>query len=296
MVSGVGTLAAGSTSGNAIPGTSVTLTLNARTDYRLTALTVSGTDVTPGTVNLTARTIQFTMPTGSGSLAVTVIPTWVHDPAPISHNVNINIQGGGGTVERSHTSAPSGTIVTLEAINNDDYRFLRWEVQSGGITLSSTLTRITTFTMPNNAVTVRAVFESRWRLEERTFNLSGQMSLTLQPGQSNHSSAVSVNVTSLPADAEVSRISLNIGNSSGSIIPSWLYVTSSSRENHILEFAWSGQQNTPLLRDRLDFWGRDANALWTVWWYGTNTSILPQPQTRTFGNVSLTIEYTYRVN
>jgi hypothetical protein len=150
--------------------------------------------------------------------------------------------------------------------------------------------------MPNNDVTVRAVFESRQRLGTATFNLSGQMSATLQSGQSGESSAVSVNVTTLPAGAEVSRISINIGNSSGSIIPSILIVTCSSRPNHEMQIPWTGQMNTPIGGDRLDFWSFPANELWTVSWYGTNTSILPQPQTRTFGNVSLTIEYTYTVD
>ena len=79
-VYGNGTLAEGSTSGNVAVGSSITLSLDERTDYRLTSLTVSGTDITPGVVNLTARTIQFTMPSGTGSLSVTVTPTWVYDP------------------------------------------------------------------------------------------------------------------------------------------------------------------------------------------------------------------------
>jgi alpha-tubulin suppressor-like RCC1 family protein len=291
-VSGVGTLAA-PTSGNATVGTLITLTLNARTDYRLTDLTVSGTGITPGAVNLTARTIRFAIPDGTGNLAVTVTPTWVYDPVPISYSVISNIVGG-GTVERSHTSATAGTLVTFEAFQNDDYRFIRWEVQSGGITLSSTTNRITTFIMPNNAVTVRAVFETRWRLAERTYNLSGQMALSLPSGDSGRSSAISVNVTNLPADAEVVSITVNVGNSSGSIIPSSLRVTCSSRPGHNMDIPWTGQQNTPIGGNRLDFWNHEANALYQVSWYGTNTSLMPQ--TRTFGNVSITIEYTYRVN
>jgi hypothetical protein len=117
--------------------------------------------------------------------------------------------------------------------------------------------------MPNNGVMVRAVFESRHRLGEATFNLSGQMALANLPsGATDVSSRVSVNVTTL----------------------------------HEMQIPWTGQMNTPIGGDRLDFWDFEANSTWTVWWYGTNTSILPEPQTRTFGNVSLTIEYTYMVN
>ena len=69
---GLGTLV--QASGAAVPGTVVTLAFYERPGFRLTSLSVSGTGVTPGDVNLEERTIQFTMPAGSANLALTVRP------------------------------------------------------------------------------------------------------------------------------------------------------------------------------------------------------------------------------
>jgi len=270
-------------------GTEVTIAATPETGYRFVRWEVYSGGVTIAEPTNPIQT--FVMPDNP----VGIWGIFEEFTGPISHNVNANVNiAGSGTVVRSHTTAPAGTQVTLTANHNENYRFVRWEVQSGGITLSSTTNRITTFTMPNNAVTVRAVFENVWRTGEITFNLSGQMSLTLPRESSNTSSRVSVNVTTLPADARVSRISINVGNSSGTILPSSLRVFCSSRPDHEMQIPWTGQQNTPIGNDRLDFWYYEANALWEIWWYGTNTS--SSQETRTFGNVSLTIEYTYTVN
>jgi len=148
--------------------------------------------------------------------------------------------------------------------------------------------------MPASNVMVRAVFESRLRLGEATFNLSGQMLLSLPRESSGTSSKVSVNVTSLPAGAKISRISVNVRSSTGSFLPSSLRVACSSRPDYTMQIGWTGQLNTAIGSDRTDFWNRDANAIYEIWWYGTNLSYFPE--TRTFGNISLTIEYTYMVN
>gem|GEM_PF-2191429 len=63
---------------------------------------------------------------------------------------------GNGTAVSNHTTAAAGTAITLTATPDAGYHFIRWEVVSGGITIT-TLTN-PSFVMPNNPVEVRAVF------------------------------------------------------------------------------------------------------------------------------------------
>jgi len=65
----------------------------------------------------------------------------------------------GGTALASHDVAPKDTHITLTASPNSGFRFLRWEVESGDITLSTPNANPIVFAMPNSEVSVRAVFE-----------------------------------------------------------------------------------------------------------------------------------------
>ncbi|MCL1884157.1 MAG: hypothetical protein FWF81_10470 [Defluviitaleaceae bacterium] len=76
---------------------------------------------------------------------------------PLTHTVAVSSVGS-GSVERSHTSAAQGTQVTLTATPNTNHEFVRWEVITGSITIPVASARNLTFTMPNEAVQVRAVF------------------------------------------------------------------------------------------------------------------------------------------
>lgn len=62
---------------------------------------------------------------------------------------------GSGSASASTTAAEEGEIITLTASPSSGYHFERWEVVSGGVTISGNQ-----FTMPAQPVTVRAVFES----------------------------------------------------------------------------------------------------------------------------------------
>jgi alpha-tubulin suppressor-like RCC1 family protein len=66
----------------------------------------------------------------------------------------------GGMATANQTSAVQGAQVALTAFPNSGNRFVRWEVVNGGIALQTTTLSAITFTMPNNAVAVRAVFEA----------------------------------------------------------------------------------------------------------------------------------------
>ena len=59
----------------------------------------------------------------------------------------------GGTATADKATAAAGETVILSAAPNSGYYFVGWEVVSGGITIANN-----TFTMPANAVTVRAIF------------------------------------------------------------------------------------------------------------------------------------------
>ena len=68
------------------------------------------------------------------------------------------LNGGHGTAIASPNPASEGATVTISASPDAGYAFDRWELVSGGVTLSSTTTNPATFTMPANAVTIKAEF------------------------------------------------------------------------------------------------------------------------------------------
>ncbi|MCL1863196.1 MAG: stalk domain-containing protein [Defluviitaleaceae bacterium] len=68
---------------------------------------------------------------------------------------------GSGTATTSPATAAAGTQVTITATPASGHRFVRWEVVSGGVTLSSNTTATATFTMPAVEVSVRAVFQAQ---------------------------------------------------------------------------------------------------------------------------------------
>lgn len=71
---------------------------------------------------------------------------------------NISAENGVSTVDgASVTSASSGATVTLTANPPAGKAFERWEVVSGGITIADENAPTTTFTMPDEAVSVKAI-------------------------------------------------------------------------------------------------------------------------------------------
>ena len=64
------------------------------------------------------------------------------------------VTSGSGSASASPTAAEEGEIITLTASHSSGYHFERWEVVSGGVTLTGNQ-----FTMPASPVTVKAVFE-----------------------------------------------------------------------------------------------------------------------------------------
>ncbi len=74
-------------------------------------------------------------------------------PQPTTYTVEVQTEGD-GTASASPTSATAGTTINLIATANSGYHFKEWQVISGGVTISGD-----SFTMPDENVTVKAVFE-----------------------------------------------------------------------------------------------------------------------------------------
>ena len=72
---------------------------------------------------------------------------------PTTYTVTVS-NDGNGTGTASPSTAAAGTTITLTATPNKDYHFKEWQVMSGGVTIKDNK-----FTMPNDNVEVKAVFE-----------------------------------------------------------------------------------------------------------------------------------------
>ena len=72
---------------------------------------------------------------------------------PTTYTVTVS-NDGNGTGTATPSTAAAGTEITLTATPNKGYHFKEWEVISGGVTIKDNK-----FTMPNDNVEVRAIFE-----------------------------------------------------------------------------------------------------------------------------------------
>ena len=98
--------------------------------------------------------VEFTMPFAF------VTATATFEPIPAgNHLITVN-HIGNGVANANVPSAPAGATVTLTATADAGNKFLRWQVVSGDISLSSTTERIVTFVMPDTPVVVVAVFNA----------------------------------------------------------------------------------------------------------------------------------------
>ena len=72
---------------------------------------------------------------------------------PTTYTVTVG-NDGNGTGTATPSTAAAGTTITLTATPNKGYHFKEWQVMSGGVTIKDNK-----FTMPNDNVEVKAVFE-----------------------------------------------------------------------------------------------------------------------------------------
>jgi hypothetical protein len=68
------------------------------------------------------------------------------------------VNDGLGSVSADAEESPADATVKLTAVTPDDYTFVRWTVESGGVTLADATANPATFTMPREAVKFKAHF------------------------------------------------------------------------------------------------------------------------------------------
>lgn len=80
----------------------------------------------------------------------------------------------------------------------------------------------------------------------RTYTSSGKMELILNTGETGDSSEAVIKVTSLPDNAKITRLTVNVGKLSynGAIITNYLTIRSSNNRSE--EISWNGQGNKTL--------------------------------------------------
>ena len=121
---------------------------------------------------------SFTMPAEN----VTVKAVFERDsepdpPQPETYTVTVQTDGN-GTASASPASAAEGTVIALTAAPDNGYHFKEWQVISGGVTVSGS-----SFTMPAENVTLKAVFEKGVILPDRPAGNNGeQLRLVMETG------------------------------------------------------------------------------------------------------------------
>ena len=142
----------------------------------------------------------------------------VGNVTPASYSVTVT-NDGNGTGSASSTSATSGTEITLSASPSTGYQFKEWQVISGGVTVNNN-----SFTMPDNAVEVKAIFEAvsdpgnGAGTGSGTGSDNGTSTNNSENSSSNNSSnnvhESSSNETNHSEEIEVLSLNISIGSSS----------------------------------------------------------------------------------
>ena len=122
---------------------------------------ISGTPTADGTAKFT---VKATNSAGSDTKELSIT---IAKAAPAEYTVTVT-SGGNGTASASPAKAVAGAEITLTAMPNEGYRFKEWEVISGGVTIVDDK-----FTMPNNNVEVKAIFEEDTPTEHTVTVTSG---------------------------------------------------------------------------------------------------------------------------
>ncbi len=134
----------------------------------------------------------------------------------IDYDITITVQGGAGNSASASvnsttvTSANMGDTVTLTATPAEGYHFVRWEVTSGGVTIS----KQNIFAMPAEAVAITAVFEehtfSGWAANGNdthtgtcSCGATSTENCTYEDGACTDCGYVDVTITADPADSTV---------------------------------------------------------------------------------------------
>jgi len=184
--------------GSANPGEPVTITVEPRVGFALTAATVAGTGIDQAAVavDAAAQTITFPMPAGAitAPLAVTVTPTW--EPVP-PRTWNAILAGGGSLVEITGTAVPGATVQLMladrENINLTGVSLTGPGIAARDIT-ANVAARTISFVMPAGEGALTVVVTPRW-----VFIPPGDFAVTLNPASTAVTNGGAVAIT--PAGA-----------------------------------------------------------------------------------------------
>ena len=109
---------------------------------------ISGTPTAAGTASFTVKAENSA---GSDTKELSIA---IAKAAPTEHTVTVT-SGGNGTASASPAKAVVGAEIILSATPDKGYRFKEWEVESpAGLVIANNK-----FTMPNNNVEIKAIFE-----------------------------------------------------------------------------------------------------------------------------------------
>ncbi len=140
----------------------VVLTASPANGYELSSITAFFGN-TAITLNGTGNSRTFTMPSGN----VTVNASFTAIP-PTVYNITIASNIANGSVSANKTGATAGETITLTATPSSGYQFTAWNVKNAD-NEAITVSEGGTFTMPESAVTVSAVFTE---LPPETYSIS----------------------------------------------------------------------------------------------------------------------------
>ncbi|MCL2529621.1 MAG: hypothetical protein FWE41_04740 [Coriobacteriia bacterium] len=148
------TVSDGKGGGEYLAGTTVTLSADAPPEGYMFDRWVFDAGVTfANNTSETSEVVAIFMPAQALAATATykVIP-------PTEHPINVESEGDGVALA-SVAHAIVDTAVTLTATPNSGNRLVRWEVVSGGAVLADLSSLTTSFVMPDNSVTIKALFE-----------------------------------------------------------------------------------------------------------------------------------------
>ncbi|MBR3366001.1 hypothetical protein IKG48_02690, partial [Candidatus Saccharibacteria bacterium] len=104
-----------------------------------------------------------------------------------------------------------GDTVTISATPSSTYHFSSWTVNSGGITLASTTNSSTTFTMPDNDVTITA----NGAINTHTVSITSGTGISSTTGAGTYSVGQTVNISATPSSGyNFSSWTVNSGGAS----------------------------------------------------------------------------------
>jgi len=149
-----------------------------------------GKTVTVFTANLNFWSYVGPLVATTGSWSALVV-----SPPPATYGITV-LNDGNGKASANVSTASSGTTITLSATPNSGYVFSSWQVVSGGVSIGDNK-----FTMPSNAVTVKAIFEK--------INIPTEpdsYSINVNSGKSNKTSAKSGDKITLTANEILGKV------------------------------------------------------------------------------------------